>query len=110
MKTSSVLKNKIMQRVWYSYIISIVLSSMTIIGIVFGASSTLFIKLVSIPDILSNLLQVQLGTVPLYVWQMFAHAVTGGEFLKLLTLGLIIFSLLSFRFVIREQGRTMRYV
>lgn len=57
----------------------------------------LFVTLVSLPSIISNLLAVPLRTVPEYVWTTIAAAALNGEFLTLLTLGVIVFSLLSLR-------------
>ena len=104
METSK-LKRSIMLRVWYSYMLSILLSTATLLGVVFGSSTILFVKLVSLTDIFNNLLQVQLGSVPVYVWQVFSQAVSKGEFLTLISLGLIIFSLLSFRIMIKMPIR-----
>ncbi len=87
-----------MLRVWYSYAISVVFSYATFRGLIFGFSLVLFLSLVSLPDIVFNLLNVRVGAVPEYLWQTIASAVTDGEFLKLLTLGVIIFSVLSLRF------------
>ncbi len=103
------LKKHIMRRVWYSYMLSILLSFATLLGVVFGASTILFVKLVSITDIFNNLLQVQLGAVPTYVWQVFSQAVSQGEFLTLISLGLIIFSLLSFRIYLAVPRREVRF-
>lgn len=103
------LKKHIMRRVWYSYILSILLSFATLFGVVFGASTLLFVKLVSITDIFNNLLQVQLGAIPTYVWQVFSQAVSQGEFLTLISLGLIIFSLLSFRIYLAVPRREVRF-
>ena len=98
-----------MRRVWYSYMFSILISVATLLGVVFGASTILFVKLVSITDIFNNLLQVQLGAIPTYVWQVFSQAVSQGEFLTLISLGLIIFSLLSFRIYLAVPRREMRF-
>jgi hypothetical protein len=103
------LKKHIMRRVWYSYMLSILLSFATLLGVVFGASTLLFVKLVSITDIFNNLLQVQLGAIPTYVWQVFSQAVSQGEFLTLISLGLIIFSLLSFRIYLNIPRREVRF-
>ncbi len=103
------LKKHIMRRVWYSYMLSILLSFATLLGVVFGASTLLFVKLVSITDIFNNLLQVQLGAIPTYVWQVFSQAVSQGEFLTLISLGLIIFSLLSFRIYLAVPRREVRF-
>ena len=89
-----------MRRVWYSYMLSILLSFATLLGVV---------KLVSITDIFNNLLQVQLGAIPTYVWQVFSQAVSQGEFLTLISLGLIIFSLLSFRIYLAVPRREVRF-
>ena len=92
------IKNRVMIRVWYSYILSVIFNPTTLRGGILGASVVLFVTLVSVPSIVLNLLQVQVGTVPTYIWQTITTAVANGEFLKLLTLGVIIFSLLSWRF------------
>ena len=98
-----------MRRVWYSYWLSILLNFVTLFGFIFGASSVLFVKLVSLPDILNNLLQVQLGAIPVYVWQVFLQAISQGEFLTLISLGLIIFSLLSFKIYLYIPRREIRF-
>lgn len=98
-----------MRRVWYSYWLSILLSLATLLGVVFGTSTLLFIKLVSVTDIFNNLLQVQLGAVPDYVFNVFLHAISQGEFLTLISLGLIIFSLLSFRIYLAVPRRVVRF-
>ncbi len=98
-----------MRRVWYSYLLSVLLSFATLLGMVFGASTLLFVKLVSLTDIFNNLLQVQLGAVPTYVWQVFSQAVSQGEFLTLVSLGLIIFSLLSFRIYLNVPRREVKF-
>jgi len=97
------IRTRVMMRVWYSYILSIVFSPSTLRGGILGASIVLFVSLVSVPNILSNLLQVQVGAVPTYMWQTVTTAIADGEFLKLLTLGIIIFSLLSWRFKFNRE-------
>lgn len=92
------LKNKIMRRVWYSYTLSIMVSRFLVQGFALGVSLVLFFRLVSVPHLIQNLLNVKLGSVPEYIWQTLEHAVLEGEILKLLTLGVIVFSLLTFRF------------
>ncbi|MCB9810592.1 hypothetical protein H6777_00425 [Candidatus Nomurabacteria bacterium] len=98
-----------MKRVWYSYLVSISTNFYTSLGFIFGVSSALFVSLVSLPDIWTNLLSVQLGLLPAYIWQTFIQAVEHGEFLTLLTLGLIIFSLLSLRFRGKISPSPMQY-
>jgi hypothetical protein len=109
MKNNSILKSYIMRRVWYSYALSVILSVVTLLGMVFGASTFLFLKLVSINDILNNLLEVKLGVVPIYVWQVFLQAISQGEFLTLVSLGLIIFSLLSFKIYLTVPRREVQF-
>ena len=89
------LQQKIMRRVWYSYFLSIVISRETLRGFLVGGSGMVLIGLVSVHSIVQNLLAVQLGDVPVYIWQVFAHAFSEGEFLTLLTVGILVFSVLS---------------
>jgi hypothetical protein len=103
------LKTRIMMSVWKSYLTSVIMSMATLRGVVLGASVVLFIQLVSVYSIISNLLHVQVGTVPTYVWQAISTSVVNGEFLKLLTLGVIIFSLLSLRFNFRQTAVSPRF-
>lgn len=93
---SLTLQQKIMRRVWYSYFFSIVISRETLRGFLVGGSGMVLIGLVSVQSIIQNLLAVQLGEVPVYIWQVFAHAFSEGEFLTLLTVGILVFSILSF--------------
>ena len=90
------LQQKVMRRVWYSYLLSLVVSRETLRGFVIGASAMALVELVSVSSIFHNLLAVRLGDVPIYVWQVFAHAFSQGEFLTLAAVGLLVFSLLSF--------------
>ena len=103
------LKTRIMMRVWYSYLTGIVMNVSTLRGVVLGASVVLFIQLVSVHNIILNLLQVQVGTVPAYVWQAISTSVVNGEFLKVVTLGVIIFSVLSLRFNFRQPAVSPRF-
>ena len=89
------LKRRIMRRVWYSFAVSVLVSYATLRGFLLGFSGVLFIKLVSVPSILNNLLGVEVRAVPDYVWNSFAHAFSQGEFVTLISLGVIVFSLLS---------------
>jgi hypothetical protein len=103
------LQRLIMRRVWYSYALSIAFSKAALRGFVMGFSGVLFFTLVSVPSILANLLAVEVGAVPSYVWQTITDSIRSGEVLQVVVLGVIIFSLLSFRFtfkstVIPEQG------
>jgi hypothetical protein len=102
------LQARIMRRVWYSYIIRTLFSLATLRGFVLGSSAVLFIQLVSVHNIVLNLLSVEVGAVPSYIWQVLATAFASGEFLKLLTLGVIVFSLLTFRVSLRGRSVTPR--
>lgn len=96
-----VIKRRIMLRVWYSYIISLIANPVAGVGFVFGASISLFFKLFSVSSLIHNLLAVQLGSVPLYIWQTLVSIVYRGEFLKLISLVLIVVSLVYLRRLLR---------
>ena len=95
------IKRRIMLRVWYTYIISLVVSPVALAGLVFGASISLFFKLFSVTSIVHNLMEVRLGSVPDYLWQTLVSIVTRGEFLKLVSLILIVSSLVYLRRLLR---------
>lgn len=90
-----------MRRVWYSYGLSVLVSKATVRGFALGFSAVLFVKLVSVPSVLSNLLAVEVGALPTYVWQVIMQSIESGEILQLIMLGVVIFSLLSFRINLR---------
>ncbi len=95
------IRRRIMLRVWYSYIISLVVSPVTAAGVIFGASFSLSLKLFSVSSIIHNLMEVRLGSVPDYLWQTLVSIVTRGEFLKLVSLILIVASLVYLRRLLR---------
>lgn len=97
------IKRRIMVRVWYSFIFSLFENRFAWVGLLFGASATLFIQLVSLPNILLNLLEVKLGSVPQYIWQVLINAVAGGELLKVMSL-LLIFLSLFYLFALLRQS------
>ncbi len=105
-----IIKRRIMLRVWYSYLISSVSNPVALAGMVFGASGTLFIQIVSVPNILLNLLEVRLGAVPQYMWQVLVKTVVNGEFLKLVTLILIMFSFLYLYTLLRHPSFSHRLI
>lgn len=98
-----VIKRRIMIRVWYIFIISLLENRFAWVGLIFGASATLFIQLVSLTNILHNLLQVKLGLVPEYIWQVLVNAVAGGELLKVISLVLIVVSTLYLFALLRQS-------
>jgi hypothetical protein len=89
------LQAKIMRRVWYSYVLSLVASRAVLRGLTLGVSVAIFFTLVSVHVIVTNFLVVPVGAVPTHVWHLLTEAFVGGKFLELLTLGVIVFSLLS---------------
>jgi hypothetical protein len=104
------LKAKIMRRVWYSFLLSVLFSRSTVRGILVGFSGVLFVHLVSLHNIILNLLTIQLGFLPRYIWQVIKEAAQNGEFLTLVSLGILVFSLLSFRLPIWHGGNKLREV
>ena len=97
------IKRRIMVRVWYSFILSLFENRFAWVGLLFGASATLFIELVSLPNILRNLLEVKLGSLPQYIWQVLVNAVAGGELLKVISLTLICLSVLYLFALLRQS-------
>lgn len=98
------IKRRIMRRVWYSYAISLFESRFAWVGVFIGSSVTLFVQLVSVPNIILNLFEVKLGAVPQYVWSVVANAVIDGELLKVVSLLMICLSLL-YLFALLRQTR-----
>ena len=107
------LQRRIMRRVWYSYGLSVLVNRATVRGFALGFSAVLFVKLVSVPSVLFNILAVEVGAVPEYVWQAVLQSIKSGEILQLIMLGVVIFSVLAFRINLRpnlEEGREMQHV
>lgn len=101
-KNLRAIRRRIMVRVWYSYLITMTTNSAALVGLVLGASLALFFKLVSVSSILHNLLEVRLGSVPEYIWSTLTRTAASGEFLKLISLTLIIVSLLYLKSLLRK--------
>ncbi|HMO78305.1 MAG TPA: hypothetical protein PKA42_01375 [Candidatus Paceibacterota bacterium] len=97
------IKRRIMVRVWYSYILSLFENRFAWVGILFGASVTLFTQLVSLADIFRNLLEVKLGLVPQYIWNVLVNAVSTGELLKVVSLLLILLSTLYLLALLKQS-------
>ncbi len=94
MKKLTALQKKIMRRVYYAYALRLV----TLPGVPQGFL-TLFALIgltyfVSIGSVINNLLQVPVGSLDTFAY----NAVTNTDAWTLLFIGLITFSLLSFRF------------
>ncbi len=100
------LRRRIMRRVWYSYSIRVLLAKATLQGFVFGFSTALFFSLVSVASVFKNLLAIEAGNVPPYLWHALLESVSSGEFAQLIALGVVIFSVLSFRLPPKEHNLT----
>ncbi len=100
------IRNAIMRRVWYTYMLSLILRPSTVWGLAFGASVIGFWKLVSITSIVQNLLNVPLGQAPTYVLNSMMQA----EFLALVAFGIIVFTVLSvgLRFTLPAVARSYK--
>ncbi len=70
------LRQAVMRRVWYVFVLSIVLRPALIFGFVFGASAIAFWRLASITSIIQNLLTVEVGDLPWYAADAFMQADT----------------------------------
>jgi hypothetical protein len=100
---SQKMRNAIMRRVWYAYMLSVAIRPSTAWGIAFGASVIGFWKLVSITSIVQNFLNVPVGQAPSYILQSMMQA----EFLALVAFGIIVFTVLSagFKFTLPVLAR-----
>ncbi len=99
-----------MLRVWYSYGISLLVNRFTFVGVLLSASVSLSVKLFSLPNILLNLMDVRLGAVPQYVWQVFASTLARGELLKILVLVMIVLSTLYLFALLKDSSFNTRTV
>ena len=90
------LRRAIMRRVWYTYVLSLMVRHSTVWGLAFGASVIGFWKLVSITSIIQNFLTVPVGHVPMYILNSLLHA----ETIALVAFGIIVFTILSVGFKI----------
>lgn len=87
------LRRAIMRRVYKAYALSLLTNAGFVHGMALGVSVGLFLQLVSLQNILRNLLQTELGSVPQFVFNAFLR----GELLTIAVLGAIVFTALSFR-------------
>lgn len=86
-----------MRRVYYAYAMSLLRHPAAFRGFIFGASFVLFLQLVSVPNILKNLLGMEVASVPTFILNAFMR----GEVLTLLTMGVMVMSVLSLRWRVR---------
>lgn len=96
------LRSRIMRRVYYAFVLSFILRASFIQGLLLGGGLALLGRLTHVASWSHNLLEVPLGQLPAYVWSVVAAALANGEFLKLFSVGLIIYALLSFRLPRRQ--------
>ena len=92
------IKRRIMLRVWYSYLWSLLVRGSLVYGLVLGGAIALFGRLTHVSAITHNLLQVPLGAVPSFAWQAITTALAGGEVLTVLvTISIVTMSIGAFR-------------
>lgn len=83
-------KHIIMRRVFYSFALSIIESTVFWQGILLGACIAAFGRLTHVAAIWHNTLAVPIGDLPTYIVDTFSRAVLGGEFLTGLVTVLIV--------------------
>lgn len=97
-----VLKRRIMLRVWYSYLISLLISRFTFAGVVLSVSALLSIKVFSLTNLILNLLDVKLGSLPNYIWEVFVSTLMRGELIKVLVFTMSALSFLYLFFLLKN--------
>ncbi|OGG65577.1 hypothetical protein A2Z56_01560 [Candidatus Kaiserbacteria bacterium RIFCSPHIGHO2_12_45_16] len=78
------IKRRIMMRVWYSYVLSLLTRGGFFYGFALGGAVALFGRLTHVAAITHNLLEIPLGGIPNYVWTTITGALAGGEILTVL--------------------------
>ena len=91
------LQRNIMRRVYYAYTLRIATHPALISAVLFVAGVYGLSVMVHVASIIENILALQVGSLPEYIFNALVHA----ELFTLVFLGIIIFSLLSFRISIR---------
>lgn len=90
----SKIRRRILLRVWYSYFLSLFVRGGFAYGLVLGGVVAAFGRLTHVAAISHNLLEVPVGSVPVYVWQSITTALAGGEVLTVLvTLSMVTMSM-----------------
>lgn len=77
-----------MRRVYYSYLISLIVHPMMWRGVFLGAAGMLLANWLHVASIINNFLSVPVGSVPKYLYGSVVGAVNHGELLTVLTLAL----------------------
>lgn len=76
----------IMQRVYYSYGLSVVSHRMFWQGVFLPVAAFFLAKWLHVASIVNNLLSVPVGGAPKFVWNSFVEAATHGELMTVVTL------------------------
>jgi hypothetical protein len=92
------LRRRIMQRVWWNFTLSLFTSAVFVQGLAFGASVMIFRELVFVERVISNFLARPVGEIPQFLTEILQTALSNGEFLTLLSLGIVMMTSLSFGF------------
>lgn len=92
---NNTIKANIMRRVYYSYALQVIFSSVTLAGVVFVVSLNTFAALVHVAKVWQNFLSVPVGNAPAHVLRVLSH----GDFLTLLSMVLVTASLI---FIVRK--------
>jgi len=82
---------RIMQRVYYTFAVRIMTHPVTIHALLFVGSVFVLSRLTHVAAIVSNLKSVRVGELDVYLYSTFMQA----EFLTLVCVGIIVFTLLS---------------
>jgi Na+/H+-dicarboxylate symporter len=83
-------RRRLMRRVWYSYLLSLVTRSSFVHGFMLGASVSMFGRLTHVAAITNNLLEVPVGFIPTYALETIRGALAGGEVLTVLVTVLLV--------------------
>ncbi len=100
-KTIKQLKRQIMRRVYYAYAIQTITNPAYTYGFLMGLCVVLLTQFVSFPNLINNLLSIEVGRVPMWAYNAF----TTTEASTLVLTGVIIFAALSLRFKLHLPKR-----
>lgn len=92
------LQKKIMRRIYYAFALRIATHQITIQLALFAVALMVFARMVHVRSVLENLLATEVGRVPMFAYS----ALSQGEALTVIALGVIIFTLLSIPLRIRS--------
>jgi hypothetical protein len=92
---ATVLRRRIMRRVWYSFCMSLAVHPGLWQGMAFAIALALFRELVFVARVVENLLATPLGQLPQFAEAVLRGAVANGEFITLMSLGALVMISLS---------------